>query len=168
LKIVAIPCDLSCDDKLHQLVKEKIMSEKLVANAKTSIEASSGEVWKALVTPKAIKQYMFGADVQSDWNEGSRITWKGEMKGKKYEDKGVIRRADPEHILQYSHFSPLSGKPDIPENYHIVTIRLAGKGERTEVSLSQDNNPDEKARRESEKNWGTMLSGLKKYVEQSS
>ena len=144
------------------------MSKNLVANATTSIRATKSEVWQALVAPDAIKQYMFGADVESDWSEGSAITWKGEMKGKKYQDKGVILKIDPEQILQYNHFSPLSGKPDKPENYHTITINLSGSGNKTEVSLSQDNNADEKARKESEKNWGAMLAGLKKYVEKSS
>ena len=144
------------------------MSKNLVANATTSIAASKSKVWQALVAPDAIKQYMFGADVESDWSEGSSITWKGEMKGKKYQDKGVILKINPEQILQYNHFSPLSGKPDKPENYHTVTINLSGSGNKTEVSLSQDNNADEKARKESEKNWGAMLADLKRYVEKSS
>ena len=144
------------------------MSKKLVAHAKTSIEATKSQVWEALVAPDAIKQYMFGADVKSDWSEGSAITWQGEMEGKKYRDKGVILKIDPEQILQYNHFSPLSGKPDKPENYHTITINLSGRGSKTEVALSQDNNADEAARRESEKNWAAMLGGLKKYVEKSS
>ena len=144
------------------------MSKNLVANATTSIEATKSQVWEALVEPDAIKQYMFGADVESDWSEGSAITWRGEMKGKKYQDKGVILKIDPEQILQYNHFSPLSGKPDKPENYHTITINLSGRGNKTDVSLSQDNNADEAARKESEKNWGTMLAGLKRYVEKSS
>ena len=144
------------------------MSKNLVAKATTSIGVTKGKVWEALVTPDAIKQYMFGADVESDWTNGSEITWKGEMKGKKYEDKGVILKIEPEQTLQYSHFSPLSGKPDKPENYHTVTINLSGSSSKTEVSLSQDNNSDEEARKESEKNWGAMLEGLKKYVEKSS
>ena len=144
------------------------MSKNLVGKATTSIAATKSKVWEALVTPKAIKQYMFGADVESDWSKGSKITWKGEVKGKKYEDKGVILKIEPEQTLQYSHFSPLSGEPDKPENYHTVTIDLSGSGNKTEISLSQDNNADEKARKESEKNWGMMLDGLKKYVEKSS
>ena len=59
-------------------------------------------------------------------------------------------------------------KPDKPENYHTVTIDLSGSGDETEVSLSQDNNADENARRESEKNWKSMLQGLKEYVEKAS
>ena len=144
------------------------MDKNLVAKAATSIEADKRKVWDALVTPDAIKQYMFGTDVQSEWSEGSGITWKGEMKGRSYEDKGVILRIEPGRTLQYSHFSPMSGKPDKPENYHTVTIDLSGSGDETEVSLSQDNNADENARRESEKNWNSMLQGLKEYVEKAS
>jgi uncharacterized protein YndB with AHSA1/START domain len=144
------------------------MDKNLVAKATTSIEADKRKVWNALVTPDAIKQYMFGADVQSQWSEGSPITWKGEVKGRSYEDKGVILRIEPGRTLQYSHFSPMSGKPDRPENYHTVTIDLSGSGDATQVSLAQDNNPDESARRESEKNWASMLQGLKEYVEKAS
>lgn len=144
------------------------MSNNLVGKATTSIGATKSKVWEALVTPDAIKQYMFGTDVESDWRKGSPITWKGEYKGKTYEDKGVILNIEPEQTLQYSHFSPLSGKPDKPENYHTVTINLSGSDNKTEVSLSQDNNADEEARKESEKNWGAVLDGLKKHVEKSS
>ena len=144
------------------------MSNNLIAKSTTSIEAPRDKVWEALVKADAIKQYMFGAIVESDWSRGSRITWTGEMNGKKYEDKGVILEIEPEQTLQYTHFSPLSGKAERPENYHTIKIDLSGSGNETEVSLSQDNNPDEKAREQSEKNWTAMLGGLKKYVEKSS
>lgn len=144
------------------------MSKNLVAKSKTVIEAPKDKVWAALVSADAIKQYMFGTDVESDWRKGSQITWTGEMNGKKYEDKGVILKIEPEQTLQYTHLSSLSGKAERPENYHTIKIDLSGSGDETEVSLSQDNNPDEKARKESEKNWAAMLAGLKKYVEKSS
>jgi uncharacterized protein YndB with AHSA1/START domain len=144
------------------------MSQNLIAKATTTIEAERSRVWEALVTPAAIKQYMFGADVSSEWHEGSKIVWKGDFRGKKYEDKGVILKIVPEETLVYSHFSPLSGKPDKPENYHTVTINLSGSDNKTVVNLSQDNNADENGRIESEKNWTAMLDGLKKYVEKSS
>ncbi|HKQ63207.1 MAG TPA: SRPBCC domain-containing protein [Candidatus Polarisedimenticolaceae bacterium] len=141
------------------------MDKQLVAKASISIDAPSDEVWQALVDPAAIKQYMFGTNVVSDWEVGSPIVWKGEWQGKKYEDKGEIRQLEPGSTLQYTHFSPLSGVPDKPENYHTVTIDLSEKGERTLVTLTQDNNADEAAREHSEKNWNTMLAGLKQYLE---
>ena len=71
----------------------------------------------------------------------------------------------PEHRLQYSHYSPLSGLPDSPEHYHTVTIDLTGNRTATDVTLTQDHNATEAARMHSEKNWKMMLDGLKKYVE---
>jgi uncharacterized protein YndB with AHSA1/START domain len=137
----------------------------LIARSSVIINAPAARVWQALVSPAAIKQYMFGTNVTSDWREGRPIVWKGEWQGKAYEDKGVIRQLKPEQVLQYTHFSPLAGLPDNPENYHTVTILLAPDGGGTRVSLTQDNNPTEEARSHSEKNWGMMLDGLKKFVE---
>ena len=142
------------------------MDKSLIAKASISIKASNHDVWNALVNPHAIKQYMFGTNVDSDWREGRPIIWKGEWQGKSYEDKGVILQFKPGHTLQYSHFSPLSGLPDKPESYHTVTIDLAVDGQHTRVSLAQDHNATEEARVHSEKNWGMMLAGLKKFLEQ--
>jgi uncharacterized protein YndB with AHSA1/START domain len=122
-------------------------------------------VWRALVSPEAIKQYTFGTTVQSDWRTGGPITWKGEWEGHHYEDKGVIVHVEPGRRLEYTHFSPRSGLPDRPENYHTVTVELSASGPSTRVSLLQDHNATEAAREHSERNWGTMLRGLKQYVE---
>jgi uncharacterized protein YndB with AHSA1/START domain len=137
----------------------------IIARSSITIDAPADRVWDALVNPAAIKQYMFGTNVTSDWKKGSPIVWKGEWQGKQYEDKGVIRQIEPGRALQYTHFSPLSGLPDKPENYHTVTIQLLSEGDRTRLSLTQDGNPTEDARAHSEKNWGMVLGGLKKVVE---
>jgi len=141
------------------------MNENFIAKASIAINASRQAVWQALMSPDAIKEYMFGARVDSDWREGSPISLKGEWQGKSYEDKGTILQVRPERRLQYSHYSPLSGLPDTPEHYHTVTIELAGNGTETEVMLAQDHNATEAARMHSEKNWKMMLDGLKKFVE---
>ena len=141
------------------------MEKNLIARASVTINAAIASVWDTLVNPEAIKHYMFGADVVTDWREGRPISWRGEWQGQVYEDKGVILQFKPPRIRQYSHFSPLSGLPDRPENYHTVTIELASAGDLTHVTLAQDNNPDEQARAHSEQNWDSMLAGLKKYIE---
>jgi uncharacterized protein YndB with AHSA1/START domain len=142
-------------------------NQTLIAKATTTIKAPTDRVWDALVNPKIIRKYMFGTTVNSDFKVGSPITWKGEWEGKKYEDKGKILELVPGKKLKYSHFSPLTGQPDRPENYHTVSIDLSGDGSRTNVTLAQDNNPTEEAKKHSEKNWSTMLDGLKKVVENS-
>ena len=137
----------------------------VIARASVTVGAPVAKVWDALVNPKTIKQYMFGTTVVSDWKQGSPITWKGEWKGKAYEDKGTILKIQPRRLLQYSHYSPLSGLPDTPENHHTVTIELSEEGAQTRVSLAQDHNDSEEARQHSEQNWRMMLDGLKKVVE---
>ncbi len=141
------------------------MEKNLIASASTTVDTTVDKAWDALIDPAAIKQYMFGTNVASDWKEGSPITWKGEWKGKPYEDKGVVLQVKPKRSLRYSHFSPLSGVPDQPENYHTVMIELVPEGKRVRILLTQDNNATEEARQHSEENWKSMLAELKKLVE---
>ena len=141
------------------------MDTSTIARVSATIEAPVSRVWEALVSPALIKRYMFGASVASEWKEGSPITWKGEWKGKAYEDKGVILRLEPPRLLSYTHYSPLTGMPDVPESYHTVVVELAEQGNRTLITLSQDKNPTKEAREHSEKNWQTMLDSLKKLLE---
>lgn len=144
------------------------MNSNLVAKVETNINTSVDKVWLAFTDTNIIKQYMFGTEVQSDWKEGSSITWKGEWQGKKYEDKGKILEIKPKQKLRYSHFSPLSGLEDIPSNYHNVTIELNSHGDSTTITLSQDNNASEESKQHSEKNWNMMLASLKHLLEGNS
>ena len=136
-----------------------------VATAETEIDASPDQVWSALTDPEQIKQYMFGSQVETDWQPGSPIVWKGEYEGKQYEDKGEIVEIEPERRLKVTHFSPLGGQEDVPENYHTLLYELEAQDGKTRVSLSQDNNPSEEAAEHSRANWEQMLSGLKQVVE---
>lgn len=138
-----------------------------IANSEILIDASIEKVWDALVNPEIIKEYMFRTTVISDWTEGSKIVWQGEWKGKTYEDKGKILKIVPGKQLQYSHFSPLTGLEDSPENYHTVTVGLGESNNQTLVSLSQDNNATEKEKEHSESNWKMMLTGLKELLEKT-
>ena len=142
------------------------MPRELVAHASIRIAATPEAVWRALTDPAMLTRFTFGATVVSDWRPGSSIVWKGEYQGRKFEDKGRVLRAEPAWLLQYTHFSPLAGLPDEPENYHQVTIELAPESGGTRVTLAQDNNLSEDARHHSERNWATMLDGLRRVVEE--
>jgi uncharacterized protein YndB with AHSA1/START domain len=142
------------------------MEKDHIARVSTVIDAPVSSVWDALVNPETIKQYMFGTDVVSSWEEGSPIVWKGEWQGKSYEDKGVIKQYKPGELLQFIHFSPLSGLPDEPDNYHTVTISVTPDGSRTRLVLTQNRNPTAEAREHYEKNWTMVLTGLKKLLEE--
>ena len=137
-----------------------------VARAEIEIDTSRDKVWAALTDPAQIKEYMFGSQVVTDWKQGSPIVWRGEYEGKKYEDKGEIVEIEPERRLKVTHFSPLSGQEDRPENYHTLLYELEERDGRTHVSLSQDNNPSKDAAEHSQANWERMLADLKQVVEQ--
>jgi uncharacterized protein YndB with AHSA1/START domain len=135
------------------------------AKADTEISASADQVWAALTDPDQIKEYMFGSQVDTDWKPGSPIRWKGEFQGRSYEDKGEVLEVEPGRRLKVTHFSPLTGQDDVPENYHTVTYELAEHDGHTHVSLSQDNAGSDEEAEHSSATWQQMLDGLKKQVE---
>jgi uncharacterized protein YndB with AHSA1/START domain len=138
-----------------------------VATAQCEIDAAPDKVWEALTDPELIKKYMFGSEVKTDWKPGSPITWQGEFEGRKYEDKGEVIAVEPGRRLEVTHFSPLTGQEDRPENYHHVLYELQETGGSTSVRLTQDNSSSAEEAEHSAANWQMMLDGLKKVAEQS-
>ena len=141
--------------------------EDHVAVAEIHVAATPSRVWSALTDPDQIEQYMFGSKVVTDWEPGSRIVWKGEYEGKRYEDHGEILEVNPGKLLVMTHFSPLNGKEDAPENYHVLAYELEEVDEGTRVQLSQDNNASTEAAEQSQSTWEKVLQGLKSVVEHS-
>ena len=141
------------------------MDNTFTATATITINVPASRVWQALTTPEIMKQYLFGVDVVTDWKVGGPIIYKGVWEGKPFEDKGKILKFEPGKLLVSTHWSPLAGAPDVPENYHTVTYELSEKDGATEVTLTQDNNASEEEKVDSEQNWNMMLDGLKKLLE---
>ncbi|ONI71687.1 ATPase [Kribbella sp. ALI-6-A] len=136
-----------------------------VATARVEIEASPERVWQVLLDPVATKEFMFGSEVETDWQAGSPITWTGEYEGKAYQDKGKVLAVEPGRRLQVTHYSPMSGQPDVPENYHTLTYELSGGNGKTQLSLSQDNNASEEEAEHSRGMWEMLVQGVKKVAE---
>jgi uncharacterized protein YndB with AHSA1/START domain len=74
-------------------------------------------------------------------------------------------RAAPDRLIAYTHYSPGSGAPDVPESYHTITMELTEHGDRTVVTLAQDNNADDEERDNADAMWATMLATLKDVLE---
>ena len=110
-------------------------------------------------------------EVATDWQVGHPITFTGMWKDKPFEDKGEILTFEPQEEMSYSHWSPLSGTDDVPDNYHVVHITLDDADDGTRVTLEQSNlngkvtDADQKSRDDYEKNWQGTLEGLKKVAE---
>jgi uncharacterized protein YndB with AHSA1/START domain len=141
------------------------MPADYVAESAVTIEASPGRVWDVITDPVATREFMFGAELATDWSVGGPITWRGTWEGKEYQDKGVVREVEPGRRLVYTHFSPLGGQEDKPENYHTLTWTLQDQGGRTLLTLAQDNNPTAEAAGHSQGMWDRLVADVKKVAE---
>jgi uncharacterized protein YndB with AHSA1/START domain len=141
------------------------MASKFEARATISIDAPAAQVWQALTKPELIKQYLFGTEVTTDWKVGSPITYRGEWKGKPYEDKGKVLQIAPEKLLVSTFWSALAGQPDVPENYKTVKYELSAVSGGTNLTITQDNNDSQDEADHSAQNWETVLQGMKKLLE---
>ena len=141
------------------------MTETYVATSTITIDVPRRRVWSVLTDSVAIKEFMFGTDVVTNWIVGSPILWRGVWEGKNYEDKGMILELESERRLVNTHFSPLSGQDDVPENYHTLTWTLEGEADTTELTLSQDNNATAEQAEYSKGMWDSLVKGVKAIAE---
>ena len=139
------------------------MTDELTTSA--TIDAPIDDVWRAITTPSQIKQWFFGVDTESDWTVGSPLVHTGEYQGKPYVDKGEILRIDPPRLLEHSHWSEVSGKPDQPEQYQVVKWALEERDGRTELTITERNLPSDEAAKTSEAAWKAALGALKELLE---
>jgi uncharacterized protein YndB with AHSA1/START domain len=119
------------------------MARALTAKCRIQIDSTADEAWKALVNSEIVEKYMLGSKQLSDWRKGSRIIWKKDFNGRKFEDKGEVLEITPRKSLKYTHYSPASGRPDAPENYQTVSVALKENANGTLVELTSDNNASE-------------------------
>ena len=141
------------------------MNRKLLASTSISIFVSPSEVWKALIDPEIIKQYMYGTETDTTWKLHDPITFTGEWEGVSYVDKGKIVNIIPERVLSYSYWSSLSGTEDFEDNYSIITYHVSPYDDETTLTVTQDNLEDEDKVIKAEENWMTTLIKVKKILE---
>jgi len=143
--------------------------DKPLVEVEAEVRADVDSVWDVLT--RDTSAMFMGAEVDTDWREGSPISFSGEFNGKPYKDHGEIRTVEKNRRLAFTHYSPTSGKPDVPESYNLVDVELEPEGDdRTRVRLSQTpmggDRPDEQTVEKFKQNWKMMLDGLKKAAEQ--
>jgi uncharacterized protein YndB with AHSA1/START domain len=141
------------------------MGTGYVATSTIAIDAPRERVWAVLTDPDAAKEFMFGTELETDWSVGGPIRWRGVWKGKPYEDHGEILELEPGRRLVNTHFSPLSGDEDAPENYHTLTWTLEDADGATVLTLSQDNNATPESAEHSKGMWDSLVAKVKEIAE---
>lgn len=157
-----LPCP-SHTETIHYLYH---MTEHFTAKNSIDIQATGQEVWAALVTPSIMRKYMYGAQVVSDWKEGSPIVFQGMIHGSPYEEKGVILNINPEKQIKYTHWSGLEDLPDLPENYRIWTFDLEQEDDSIKLTMTEEKIPSEKQKVRSDEFWQEMLFNIRRTIEQ--
>jgi len=142
----------------------------LVIEKSIIVNSPVSHLWKVLTKPEYTKEYMFGSEVYSDWEEGSKIEWKGfqDLKETVFV-KGIIIKINPEKYLSYTTFDPQGGLPDIPENYLQVSYDLKPKGDQVLLTISQGDFSQvaegEERFKDSEQGWEATLPEIKRIAE---
>lgn len=141
------------------------MKSNIVGKASIRIDAAVDDVWQALTRPEIIKKYFFNTNTKTSWKIGEPISFEGEWQGKTYKDKGTVLAVEPNKLLKYSYWSSMSGIEDKPENYAPITFQLEAHNGYTDLSVTQENIPDEKMKEHSLQNWKMVLGNLKTLLE---
>lgn len=140
------------------------------AQVSTEMNASLDVAWKAVTNTEVLGKAFFGSQVETTWRVGEPIRFRGEWRGRPFEDEGQVLSFTPPRQLRFSHFSSLSGLEPKPENFHVVTLDLF-PGAKTTVRLTQENENDkpvdEATQAELAKNWASVLDALKRAAEKT-
>ena len=128
------------------------------------IDARPAQVWKVLTDPVKVGELFWGSTVESDFTPGHPIVWKGVWQGKPFEDRGTIRKAEENVLLQVTHWSPSSG-PETEDNHTLLTWRIRPEGRNVRVTLDHENIRTKETRDHSEGMWKQLLGRMKEMLE---
>lgn len=124
------------------------MTKSIIAKATLLIAAPTAKVWNALIKPQLIKK--LDAEIMTDWQAGSLITYTDTRRGRKDEGKGKVLQLESGKLLMFTFWNSAEGLPDLPENYKTVQCNLCPDGNGTRLTItfskqtgnqSETNNP---------------------------
>lgn len=81
------------------------MTSDISNEIEITLNAPATKVWQALTDPLIIKKYLFVTRVETDWQPGRAISFKGEYNGQLYEDKGTVLEVVAGKKLMYTYWS---------------------------------------------------------------
>ncbi|MCR2805582.1 SRPBCC family protein [Paenibacillus soyae] len=137
----------------------------LIIEKNRDIKANKHVVWNVLTDPNYIRDWL-GVNIETDWREGSTITFSFSWDGKNFTDKGHVLKFKELDTFSYDYWSGFSETPDTPENYSNITFQLFDNHENTTLSLTHRNFSTPTMYEHSDKNWEETLDRIKQLAEQ--
>jgi len=129
------------------------------------IKAPIQKVWDALTKPELVKQWQYGSDLITDWEQGGDIRFRTEWDGKVFEQWGKVLEVHPLHMVKYSLFAPRPGLEDKPENYFVMIYVLDEKEGHTSLQIIQQDNRSGAKQEDPQGEENPILSALKVLIE---
>lgn len=137
-----------------------------------TIDATPSSVWHFLTDIPSMLTWIAEPELQVEinatWLVGTSIVTRGTHNGVAFENRGVIRRFEPNSVLEYSHASSLSRLPDRPESYTIIEFQLEPSGDQTHLIVSLRNFPTKSTYQHLNFYWRGTINIIKQVVEAAS
>lgn len=131
-----------------------------------AINASREQVFSALTNSDEILQYFPLNKVESDWQEGAEVFYKGEVNGVSFTDFGVIETLTSPSNYTYRYWSDNHGTARVPENHITISYELDSNDGFTQLTVVQSNiRSSELYAQMDNEVWDYLLGKLKQYVE---
>ena len=132
----------------------------------TYIATTPEKLWEALTCSKYTEQYFFGSTIQSDWHEGSQITY---SRNGKVTDYGKILNVERNRVLSFTWTYVGDGVEGKQPSR--VTFELTPMKETVKLTLRHENlQPGDLVDRDDtfeglNNGWPAILSNLKSLLE---
>ena len=131
------------------------------------INSSKEKLWAVLTESEFTKQYMFNCAVESNWEIGSPITWKGNYQGYDAFQKGEILAIKPLELIKYSTFDPNFGLEDISKNYIHVSYLISENGDSIQLTIANETfDGNDERMGHIKQGWEMVLPKIKEVAEQ--
>ncbi|HYC84084.1 MAG TPA: SRPBCC domain-containing protein, partial [Chryseosolibacter sp.] len=122
------------------------MRNDLVVTRSLLLNADPLKVWEILTHPDHFDLAIFNCRMNSDWKQGSTITWRGNYQKRDVVFNGVVMDVVPGRVLKFSAFDPHGGNEGYPENYIHVCYTLVPRKEGTDLQVTLSNFNSEEMR----------------------
>ncbi|MFA6150056.1 MAG: SRPBCC family protein [Chitinophagaceae bacterium] len=104
------------------------------------VNASRERLWNVLTQPEFVKQWQYGSELTTSWEEGTPIAFRTVWDGKVMEQWGEILEVHPLELIKYSLFAPRPGLEDKPENYFVMHYIIEKEKGVTKLQIIREDN----------------------------